>query len=249
MRSITLLLTGLALALTLAACNPASTTNSVSAEDMTLGPANAPVTVIEYASASCSHCARWNQEVFPQFRARYIDTGRVRYVFREYLTPPQSMAAASFLLARCAGRDRYFQVVDAVFRDQERMITQNDIRGGLLRIAQGAGMTEAQFNTCITDTAATEALNQRVQRYEREARITGTPTFVVNGRTLDGEQTLAQLDAAIAQASGQPAPATNAAAPATNSAATNSAPAAAGSAPAATNAAVPTNAAAPATAP
>jgi protein-disulfide isomerase len=223
MRRLTILLTGLAVVLTLAACNRGGGATAVTSDDMSLGNANAPVTVIEYASASCPHCARWNNDVFPQFKARYIDTGRVHYVFREYLTEPRAVAAAGFLLARCAGRDRYFQVLDAIYRAQESMYNSGDFHGGLLRIAQSAGLTEPQFNACVSDEAATAALNRRVETYEREAHITGTPTFVINGRTLDGEQTMAQLDAAIAQASGHPAPAaTNAAAPA----ATNTAPAA-----------------------
>ena len=203
MRSITGLLLSLTLALTLAACNRGGGGSAVTDADMSMGPANAPVTVIEYASASCSHCARWNNDVFPQFKARYIDTGRVRYVYREFLTPPQEVAAASFLLARCAGRERYFSVIEAVYRQQEAMFTSGDFRGGLLRIAQSMGMTEAQFNSCVSDEAATRALNARVQGYANSQHITATPTFVINGTTLDGEQSMAQLDAAIATASGR----------------------------------------------
>ena len=207
MRSITTLLIGLSLALTLAACNRGGGGGAVTSDDMSLGSPTAPVTVIEYASASCSHCARWNNDVFPQFKARYIDTGRVHYVYREFLTEPRAVAAAGFLLARCAGRDRYFQVLDAIYRGQQAMFETGDFHGGLLRIAQGAGMTEAQFNACVSDEQATAALNRRVEGYANSQHITGTPTFVVNGRTLDGEQSMAQLDAAIAAASGQPAPA------------------------------------------
>src|SRR5579871_3142309 len=79
-------------------------------DDMTLGSPKAKVTVIEYASASCPHCARFNNEVFPAFKAKYVDTGRVFYVFREFLTEPASLAAAAFLTARCAGKGKYFGV-------------------------------------------------------------------------------------------------------------------------------------------
>lgn len=245
MRSITTLILSLSLALTLAACSRGGGGGAVTTDDMSLGSPTAPVTVIEYASASCSHCARWNNDVFPQFKARYIDTGRVHYVYREFLTEPRAVAAAGFLLARCAGRDRYFQVLDAIYRGQQAMFESGDFHGGLLRIAQGAGMTEAQFNACVSDEAATAALNRRVEGYANTQHITGTPTFVVNGRTLDGEQSLAQLDAAIAAATGQPAPA-GAAAPAAAPGGSTPAATAPAQTPAATGPATPAAPAAPA---
>ncbi|KRA61570.1 disulfide bond formation protein DsbA [Caulobacter sp. Root655] len=199
------LLTAVALtasvAVALAGCNKAETS---SADDMSLGNPKAKVTVVEYASASCSHCARWNNDVFPAFKAKYIDTNKVNYVYREFLTPPVQVAAASFLLARCAGKDKYFQVVDSVYRSQEEMFTTGDFRGVLLRIGQSAGMDETQFNACVTDEKNLKALNDRVEKYAKDAKITGTPTFVVNGKKVNGEDggeaSMAALDAAIAEA-------------------------------------------------
>jgi protein-disulfide isomerase len=178
--------------------------DTATADDMSLGNANAKVTVIEYASASCVHCGRWNNEVFPAFKAKYIDTGKVHYVYREFLTPPVQVAAASFLLARCAGKDKYFSVIDSVYHSQEEMFSTGDYRGVLLRIAQSAGLSEEQFNTCVNDEKAIKALNARVEKYEADAKITGTPTFIINGKKAGGEdggeQSIAQLDAAIAEA-------------------------------------------------
>jgi protein-disulfide isomerase len=178
--------------------------DAATADDMSLGNPNAKVTVIEYASASCSHCGRWNNEVFPAFKAKYVDTGKVHYVYREFLTPPVEVAAASFLLARCAGKDKYFSVIDSVYRSQEEMFTTGDYRGVLLRIAQSAGLSEEQFSACVNDEKAIKALNDRVEKYQADAKITGTPTFVINGKKAGGddggEQSLAQLDAAIAAA-------------------------------------------------
>src|SRR5690606_24224902 len=114
---------------------------SASAEDMSMGPADAKVKVVEYASASCSHCATFNNEVFPEFKAKYIDTGKVQYILKEFLTPPEQVAAASFLMARCAGPDKYFTVLDAVYKNQNEMFQTGDFRGVLLRIAQSSGMT------------------------------------------------------------------------------------------------------------
>jgi protein-disulfide isomerase len=187
-------------ALALAACTKAG--GKAETGDMSMGDPKAKVQMVEYASASCVHCARFNNDVFPAFKAKYIDTGKVHYTLKEFLTPPVEMAAAGFLTARCAGKDKYFSVLDAVFHAQEEMFQSGDMRGPLLRVAQSAGMTEAQFNACITDEAALKALNERVEKAGRDEKITGTPTFIVNGKQVaSGEVTLQQLDTAIAEAS------------------------------------------------
>ena len=193
-----LLAAAVSASLVLAACGPKG--GAVTAEDMSLGNASAPVTVIEYASVSCSHCAAWNKDVWPAFKAKYVDTNQVHYVFREFLTPPVELAAAGFLLARCTGKDKYFGVLDQVFAAQAEIFRTGDIRGPLVAIAGQAGMSEAQFNTCVSDTKTLNELQARVEKYATEAQITGTPTFVVNGTKLDGEQSLAKLDTAIAAA-------------------------------------------------
>lgn len=187
--------------LAVAGCDKGGGAAGPSAEDMSMGQANAPVKVVEYASASCSHCAAFNNDVFPAFKAKYIDTGKVHYTMKEFITEPAVMAQAGFLVARCAGKDKYFSVLDAVFQNQAEMFRTGDIRGVLLRIAQSAGLTEAQFNACLTDEAAIKAMDDRVTRHAREDKITGTPTFLVNGKQIaSGEVTLVQLDAAIAEA-------------------------------------------------
>lgn len=169
--------------------------------DMSMGNPSAKVKVVEYASASCPHCARFNNDVFPQFKAKYIDTGKAYYTFKEYLTPPENVAAAGFLTARCAGKDKYFTVLDAIYRQQQEMFQSGDFRGGLMRIAESAGVSEAQFNACLNDEAAMKALNERVTRAVQQDKVTGTPTFFFNGKKVaEGEVTEAQLDAAFAEA-------------------------------------------------
>ena len=186
-------------ALALAGCSKSG--GAADAADMTLGDPKAPVKITEYASASCTHCATFNNEVFPALKAKYIDTGKVHYTFKEFLTPPVEVAAAAFLTARCAGKDKYFSVLDAVFKAQNEMFTTGDMRGVLLRVAQSAGMTEPQFNACITDETALKALNDRVEKASRDEKISSTPTFLINGEKLkEGEATLAEFDAAIAAA-------------------------------------------------
>jgi protein-disulfide isomerase len=168
--------------------------------DMSLGSPRAPVQVVEYASLSCPHCAKFNSEVFPAFKAKYVDSGQVRYTLREMLTPPAQVAAAGFLMARCAGPRRYFKVVDEVFRSQPRWAQgDGDIKPIFLEIARNNGLTPAQFEACVTDEAALAALRKRVES-ALAAGVDSTPTFVVNGKKYEGEMSLEQLDAAIAAA-------------------------------------------------
>jgi protein-disulfide isomerase len=189
-------------ALTLASCNKAGGGSAASADAMTMGKADAPVHMEEYASTTCSHCGRFALEVFPAFKAKYIDTGKVKYTYHEFLTDPIPVSAAGALLARCAGKDKYFSVIDALFHSQEEMFRTGDARGTLLKVAQSAGMTEAQFNACVSDEKAATALSARVEKAGKDADINATPTFIFNGKKVkEGEMTMEELDAAVAAAS------------------------------------------------
>lgn len=170
--------------------------------DMSLGDPKAPVHVVEYLSLTCPHCAHFHADVFPAFKAKYIDTGRVRFTIRELLTAPAQVAAAGFMLARCDGGKNYFKVVDEVFRSQARWQT-GSIKPIFVEIAKSNGLTEAQFEACITDPKAQEALQARLEYATGTDKVTGTPTFFVNGEQLPNQETptLADLDAAIARAS------------------------------------------------
>ena len=201
MRKLTSLVAGVAAVLMLSACQ--KTSSAVTDADMSLGNANAPVTMIEYASVSCPHCADWNNNVFPAFKAKYIDTGKVHYVAREALTSDPAIAAAGFLTARCAGKDNYFKVTEAIYRSQQQMFTgqPHDV---LLNIARAVGLTDAQFEACIKDEAAQNAINTRWQHYMSDDHINATPTFVINGKYYDhGEMTMQQIDQAVAEAAAQ----------------------------------------------
>jgi protein-disulfide isomerase len=169
-------------------------------DDMTLGSPQAPLTVVEYASVGCPHCAVWEQTVFPAFKKKYIDTGKIRFVFRELLTGQQALAAAGFLTARCAGGAHYFEVVDAIFRDQQAILESGEAYQPLLHIAEQAGITAQQFDACVQDQEALKALSARANRNGDADKVEGTPAFVIGDRKLEGEQTLADLDAAIAAA-------------------------------------------------
>ena len=175
-------------------------TGPVPTDDMSLGNPKAKVTVVEYASASCPHCARFNNNVLPGFRKKYVDTGKVRYVLREFLTQPVQVAAAGFLLARCAGSDRYFSTLDDFFRGQEEMYRTGDVAALIKSVGAKAGLKPAQIEACMSDHAAQDELNARIQRNAALDKVDSTPTFVINGVKLaesDHEVNLADLDAAI----------------------------------------------------
>jgi len=189
----------------LGACSPkAGGAAGALPDDMALGNPQAKITVVEYASVGCPVCAKWQQEVFPAFKAKYIDTNKIHYVFREMLVgagPEVAVAASGFLLARCAGKDKYFAVNDAIFKNQEQAFQAP--RETLVDIAKSVGMTEDGFNKCINDDKAMQGLNDRVERHVRDDHVNSTPTFVINGKAMEpGFHSLDEIDAAIKAAGG-----------------------------------------------
>lgn len=165
---------------------------------MVLGFPRAKVTVTEFASVGCPHCAHWAHTVYPRFKVKYIDTGRVRFAFHEMLTGDGALAAAGFLLARCAGPAEYFHVIDQVFAQQNEIIA----KGGpvLIAIGKSAGVDDARFKSCLSDDAALKALGERTDADAKAHKVIGTPTFFVNGVKVPGDSALADFDAAIAHA-------------------------------------------------
>lgn len=165
----------------LAGCSGGGAGSGEVAGDMAKGaPEGAKVTVVEYASVTCGHCATWNEEVWPEFKTKYVDSNKVRFVFREFPTPPQDIAVAGFLIARCAGPDKYFDVVHDIMASQKEWLAGVQPRTTLFRAGQAAGLSEQQINDCIRDKAAIEAMEKRIQA-GISAGVTGTPYFTVNG--------------------------------------------------------------------
>lgn len=164
--------------------------------DMSMGaPEGAKVTVVEYASVTCGHCALWQETVWPQFKSKYVDSNKIHYVFREFPTPPQDVAVAGFLIARCAGEDKYFGIIHEIMASQREWQAGVPPRETLLRVATGAGLSQAQFQACVTDTKAIEAMDARIQA-GISAGVTGTPTFIINGRKV-ADSSLESLSSAI----------------------------------------------------
>lgn len=150
--------------------------------DMAMGAAEgAKVTVVEYASVTCPHCAAWQDNTWPAFKAKYVDTKKVRYVFRELPTPPQNVAVAGFLIARCAGDDKYFDVIHEIMASQKEWQQGVEPRATLYRVGGAAGLSEQQITDCIKDEKAIEAMDGRIKQAQA-AGVTGTPAFFVNGQ-------------------------------------------------------------------
>ncbi|MFY8163011.1 MAG: DsbA family protein [Brevundimonas sp.] len=174
----------------------------VTAADRSIGRADAPVTVIEYASFACHHCADWHQLVYPGFKARFIDTGMVRFVFRNLPTDPQEIALPGAALARCAAPERFFEVAAALMRGQSAVLrggNREDWYGPAIAVS---GRTQAQIEACAT-TPAVEAALARDMDSAEAAGVHSTPTFFVNGRQVT-DRSLGGLEVAIrAAAAGQ----------------------------------------------
>lgn len=187
-----------------AACSKGGGGTALTQDDMDQGNAQAKVTVVEYASVGCPVCAKWQKEVYPAFKAKYIDSNKIHYVFREMLVgqgPEIAVASAGFLLARCAGKDKYFAVTDAIFTSQQQAFEAP--RETLQNVAKSVGMTDDAFNKCINDDKAMQALQDRVDHHNRDDHVNSTPTFVINGKSLEpGYHSLDEIDAAIKAAGG-----------------------------------------------
>lgn len=189
-------ITAAALMATAAVAGCSSKAGGAAEGDMALGAdEGAKVTVVEYASVTCGHCAVWNQQIWPEFKAKYVDTKKVRFVFREFPTPPQDIAAAGFMLARCAGDDKYFDVVHAIMASQQEWMNGVPPRQSLNRIAQGAGLSATEIEQCLNDKEGIAALEKRI-RAGIDAGVTGTPAFYVNDEKIV-DSSLASLSAAV----------------------------------------------------
>jgi protein-disulfide isomerase len=160
-------------------------------DDIPLGSPTAPVTIIEYASMTCPHCAAFANGVFPKLKEKYIDTGKVRFIMREY--PLDQLAAAAFMLARCAGPDKYYPLIETLFQQQQKWAVRQPIPP-LLAIAKQAGFTQKSFEECLNDTALLNKIQQERDIGSNKFKVEATPTFFINGQRYSGEMSIADLD-------------------------------------------------------
>lgn len=168
---------------------------AVTAADRILGRADAPVTVIEYASFTCTHCAHWTNDVLPTFKARYIDTGKVRLVFRDMPTQPVQVAATAAAIGRCAAPGKFFDVAHHFMAGQAAAFASGDARQWYMDAVAVSGRTQPQIETCLADPATGQALQRDIEAAVA-AGVEGTPTFFVNGRRT-ADHSLETLSAAI----------------------------------------------------
>ena len=158
--------------------------------DIVLGSDKAPVTIIEYASMTCPHCAHFSTDTFPELQKRYIDTGKVRYIFREF--PLDPLSAAGFMLARCAGKDKFMPVVETLFAKQLDWMVQKPIEP-LRAIAKQFGFTEQSFDQCLANQHVLDGIQEVRDRAAEKLGVNSTPTFFVNGQKLTGDQSIDAL--------------------------------------------------------
>jgi protein-disulfide isomerase len=163
--------------------------------DQVEGQANAPVTIVEYASMTCSHCAAFHTGTYAAMKARYIDTGKVRYILREF--PLDPLAAGAFMLARCAGDGKYYPMVDALFTQQKDWaFVQNPIPN-LLKIAKNFGFTDQSFEQCLSNPKMLDGIEETRQRAAQKFGVNSTPTFFINGKMHRGAMTIEELEKEI----------------------------------------------------
>lgn len=159
--------------------------------DKVLGSETAPVTIVEYASVTCPHCASFHQQTYPALKTKYIDTGKVKLIFREFPTQPAPVAIAGFMLARCAD-DKYYPMLDAIFSQQQSWA--QDPYNGFLRIARQAGFTQEKFEACLKDQKLAEQIQEVAKRGSEQFKVESTPTFFINGKKYVGALSIGELE-------------------------------------------------------
>jgi protein-disulfide isomerase len=169
-----------------------------------LGKPDAPVTIVEYASMTCPHCAQFHTAVLPQLKTKYFDNGQAKLILREF--PLDGLAVAAFMLARCAGPDRYYPMVGALFETQGTWaVPGTEGKDKLLLIARQAGFSKEKFDQCLADKELFNKIVAVRQRANDKFQVDSTPTFFVNGKRMKGDHQLKDFDEALAAAGAKPA--------------------------------------------
>jgi protein-disulfide isomerase len=165
-------------------------------EDISLGKTDAPTTIVEYASMTCPHCAQFHKQVLPELETKYIDNGQARLILREF--PLDGLAVAAFMLARCAGPDRYYPMVNALFETQQTWAVPGaDGKEKLLLIAKQAGFSKEKFDQCLADKELFNKIVETRKIANEKFGVDSTPSFFVNGERLTGEHSLKDFEAAL----------------------------------------------------
>lgn len=166
--------------------------------DRAIGNDDAPVVMIEYASATCPHCAEFHEKLLPQIKTEYIDTGKVRFIFREF--PLDQLALGAFMLARCVPEDKYFATLDLMFRRQRTWAQAKNPADELFKITQMAGMDQAGFEACVKRQDLAKAIVETSKKAAKDFAIKGTPAIFVNGQFVDAHEDMPAVKAALDKA-------------------------------------------------
>ena len=169
----------------------AKTVLALTKDDQVLGNPDAPITIVEYASLTCPHCAHFANDVFPELKKKWVDAGKVKLVFRDY--PLDEVALRAAMIARCAPQDRYYAYIDTFFSQQPRWVT-DDWRDPLARLAMLGGMGKNEFDKCLNDTALENKIVQERLIASKELDVNSTPTFFINGTKFTGAPTVEEFD-------------------------------------------------------
>ena len=164
--------------------------------DLWLGSKDAPVTMIEYASMTCTHCAAFHAETYPTLKSKYIDTGKVRFTMREF--PLDPLATAGFMLARCAGADKRYAIIDLLFAQQKNWAFVDKPVEALAGTVKQAGISQADFETCLKNQQLYDQVNQVRDSAAKQFKVEATPTFFINGEKHPGELSVEELDKLLA---------------------------------------------------
>ena len=162
--------------------------------DIVLGSPDAPVTIVEYASMTCPHCAQFQAKTFPKLKERYIDTGKVRYIFREF--PLDPLAAGAFMLARCADKDKYLSIIDLFFGTQREWVVPNPLQP-MFNIAKQAGYNEETFNACLKNQQILDGIQNVRDHAAKVLNVESTPTFFINGKRVVGDVSIEEMEKEI----------------------------------------------------
>jgi len=171
---------------------PAQAVPTVTDQDRVLGSPEAPITIVEYASMTCPHCAHFSNDVLPQLKEKWIDTGKARLVLRDF--PLDEAALRAAMLARCAPPERFYPIIEGFFREQSDWVVTGNWRAALKGVAALLGIKGQQFDSCLADKALEDKITQSRLTASTQYGVDATPTFFVNGQKFDGEPTLEAFD-------------------------------------------------------
>ena len=170
----------------------AQTVLALSKDDRILGNPDAPITIVEYASLTCPHCAHFTNDVLPELKKKWIDTGKAKLVLRDYPLDEPALRAA--MIARCAPPDRYYAFVDTFFGSQEKWVTARDYRDALARLVKLGGMSREEFDNCLKNTTLENKIVEGRLIASKELDVNSTPTFFINGTKFTGAPTVEEFD-------------------------------------------------------